>query len=120
MFNVEIYLDQWGAYMSLNEEGYLHETVNHSEAFKSPTGCCTNTVEGLWSLAKLKLKKMKGVLDHRLPALRDEFMYTYHYGFNNADVLMRLLSDLGKYYGKGVGIEKIDAFILNVLKLQLK
>ena len=24
--------DQWGAYMSLNEEGYVHETVNHSEA----------------------------------------------------------------------------------------
>ena len=72
-----------GAYVSLKEEGYLHETVNHSEALKSPTGCCTNTVEGLWSLAKLKIKKMKGVLDHRLPALLDEFMYRYLYGFNN-------------------------------------
>ena len=28
----KIYSDQWGAYMSLNEEGYVHETVNHSEA----------------------------------------------------------------------------------------
>ena len=67
----KIYLDQWGAYMSLNEERYLHETVNHSEAFKSPTGCCTSTVGGLWSLAKLKIK---GVLNLRLPALLDEFM----------------------------------------------
>ena len=95
----KIYSDQWGAYMSLNEEGYLHETVNHSEAFKSLTGYCTNTVEGLWSLAKLKIKKMRGVLHHRLPVLLDEFMYRYHYGFNNGDVFMRMLSDIGKYNG---------------------
>ena len=40
--------------MSLNEEGNLHKTVNHSEAFKSTTGCCTSTMEGLWNLAKLE------------------------------------------------------------------
>ena len=39
------------------------------------------------------------MLDHRLPALLDEFMYRYYYGFNNGDVFMRLLSDIGKYYG---------------------
>ena len=54
---------------------------------------CGRAVE--WSLAKLKIKKMKGVLNHRLPALLDEFMYRYHYGFNNGDVFMRLLSDIG-------------------------
>ena len=97
--------------MSLNEEGHLHETVNHSEAFKLPTECCTNTVEGLWSLAKLKIKKMKDMIDHRIPALLDEFMYRNHYGFNNQDVFMRLLSDWQILWLRSRN-RKIYAFIL--------
>ena len=52
-----IFSDQWSAYFTLAQEGYNHLTVNHSKEFKSDNGCCTNAIEGLWSLAKLKLKQ---------------------------------------------------------------
>jgi transposase len=72
-----IYSDQWAAYFTLKDEGYTHDTVNHSKEFKSSTDCCTNTIEGLWSLIKLKIKKMKGINSHRLPQILDEFMWTF-------------------------------------------
>jgi transposase-like protein len=72
-----IYSDQWAAYFTLKDEGYTHLTVNHSEEFMSAEGCCTNGIEGLWGLAKLRIKKMKGVLPCRLPIYLDEFMYRY-------------------------------------------
>ena len=50
-----IYSDQWGAYCTLAEEGYHHDTVNHSKEFKSATGVCTNGIEGLWGNVKLKI-----------------------------------------------------------------
>ena len=52
-----IFSDKWAAYCTLNVEGYQHDTVNHSTEFKSETGCCTNTIEGLWGNIKLKIKK---------------------------------------------------------------
>ena len=49
-----IHSDEWAAYANLNEEGYIHETVNHTEEFRSDSGCCTN--KGIRSLAKLRIK----------------------------------------------------------------
>lgn len=45
--------DCWRAYSELNNMNYIHQTVNHSQNFKDPnTGACTNTIEGLWRVAK--------------------------------------------------------------------
>ena len=70
-----IYSDKWAANGTLASEGYTHHTVNHSVEFRSSEGCCTNAIEGLWGLAKLRIKKIKGVLTCRLPVYLDEFMY---------------------------------------------
>jgi hypothetical protein len=78
----------------LAQEGYNHLTINHSKEFKSDNGCCTNAIEGLWSLAKLKIKKMKGILPSKLPCILDEFMYRYRNGHENGDVYRRLLHDI--------------------------
>lgn len=80
-----IFSDQWGAYFTLNEEGYTHDTVNHSKEFKSRTGCCTNTIEGLWGNNKLKIKKMKGVLPSHISEILDDYMYRYRFGKSNGD-----------------------------------
>jgi len=37
--------DCWKAYQSLNAEGYIHSTVNHSIEFVSDKGVHTNTIE---------------------------------------------------------------------------
>lgn len=54
--------DCWAAYKTLGDFNYTHMTVNHSKTFKDPkTGACTNTIEGLWRIAK-----------HRIPHYRRE------------------------------------------------
>ena len=47
--------DCWRAYSSLVNEGFVHETVNHSIEFVSECGTHTNTIEGTWSALKKSL-----------------------------------------------------------------
>ena len=49
--------DSWKAYNSLGDEGYKHLTVNHSIQFVDPddSSIHTNSIEGTWKHAKLKL-----------------------------------------------------------------
>ena len=42
-----IHSDEWAAYVNLNEEGYIHETVNLTEEFRNDSGCCSNNIEGI-------------------------------------------------------------------------
>ena len=52
----EIISDEWRAYYSINEHGFKHYTVNHSENFVNPkTGKHTQLIECLWGVAKKKL-----------------------------------------------------------------
>jgi transposase-like protein len=92
-----IYSDQWAAYFTLKDECYTHLTVNHREEFMSSEGCCTNGIEGRWELAKLRIKKMKGVLPCRLPTYLDEFMYHYRFGHSKGDVFFQLIEDVSKF-----------------------
>ena len=57
--NSEIWSDLWKAYGSLNNLGFTHKTVNHSENFVDPnTKVNTQKIEGTWSLIKKFLKKI--------------------------------------------------------------
>ena len=45
--------DGWAGYQCLQAEGYTHEVVNHSVAFKDPeTGAHTITIESTWRHVK--------------------------------------------------------------------
>ena len=45
--------DCWKAYSRLEEEGYVHQTVNHSKEFlNKETGAHTNTIESTWRAVK--------------------------------------------------------------------
>ena len=92
-----VFSDKWGAYYTLSDEGYVHDTVNHSKEFKSESGCCTNTIEGLWGNVKLKIKKMKGVASGKLPEILDEYMYRYRMGHSNGDIFNQLLLGVKEY-----------------------
>ena len=89
-----IYSDCWKAYHSLDIEGYEHSTVNHSIEFKAKDGTCTNGIEGMWGLVKLKIKSMKGVLHDKIEAILDEITYRHRYGLPNGDVYHKLMSDI--------------------------
>jgi len=50
--------DCWKAYDRLNEHGYLHEKVNHSENFVDPeSGAHTQTIESSWRPIKRRLTR---------------------------------------------------------------
>jgi len=50
--------DCWKAYDRLNEYGYLHETVNHSENFIDPESRAhTQTIEFSWRPIKRRLSR---------------------------------------------------------------
>jgi len=54
--------DKWSAYNNISklEEGYDHQTVNHSKNFVDPlTGACTNRIECKWSKLKQKIPKRR-------------------------------------------------------------
>lgn len=51
-----VYTDCWKGYLNIEELGYKHKTVNHSENFVDPkTGAHTNTIEGLWNGIKIQI-----------------------------------------------------------------
>ena len=93
----QIYSDGWKAYSCLQREGFKHSVVNHSVEFKAEDGTCTNSIEGMWGLVKLKIKSMKGVLHDKISAILDEFTYRHRYGLPNGDVYYKLLSDIANH-----------------------
>jgi len=51
-----VHTDCWKGYLNIDELGFEHKTVNHSENFVDPkTGAHTNTIEGLWNRIKLQI-----------------------------------------------------------------
>lgn len=50
-----IWTDVWRGYANLENIGYVHHTVKHSN---SNTGVCTNQVEGFWSNLKQYLRRL--------------------------------------------------------------
>ena len=65
-----IYTDLWKGYNHLEENGYEHSTVNHSQNFKDPiTGTHTNSIEGTWNALKMQVKprnRTKDTIDDHL------------------------------------------------------
>lgn len=66
--------DKFSPYFILNSLGYIHIMVNHSENFVDPfTGTHSNTIEGVWSQIKRKLKAMNRTVKSKLPSYLDEY-----------------------------------------------
>ena len=65
---------KFSPYFNLNSLGYIHIMVNHAENFVDPfTGAHLNTIEGVWSQIKRKLKAKNGTPKSKLPSYLDEF-----------------------------------------------
>ena len=71
-----IMTDSWKAYNQLNQLGYNHYTVNHSENFRDPvTGACTNAIEAYWSRLKGYLRQMNSMGSRLTSEHIDAFMW---------------------------------------------
>jgi hypothetical protein len=67
--------DEWGAYESLDTEGFDHLTVNHSVLFVSAAGVHTQSIESLWSRIKDITKARKGSSKEHLPGFLDYYSF---------------------------------------------
>ena len=73
--------DEWAAYRNLNANGYVHETVNHTQHFVNPvTVVHTKSIESRWVACKAFLRRRYGVVCHVLPAYLDEYMWRTRHG----------------------------------------
>jgi len=87
--------DKFSPYFNLNNIGYIHLMVNHSENFVDPyTGAHSNTIEGVWSQIKRKLKAMNGTRRERIPGYLDEFNWRKCFP---GDPFDRLLADIAEF-----------------------
>ena len=87
--------DKFSPYFNLNGLGYIHVMVNHSENFVDPfTGAHSNTIEGVWSQIKRKLKAMNGTLKSKLPSYLDEYNWRKCYP---GDPFDNLLADIAEF-----------------------
>lgn len=60
-----IYTDCWRAYDTLEEHGYIHANVNHSQNFVDPTtGAHTQNIERHWRELRSKVPKYGRVEEH--------------------------------------------------------
>jgi transposase len=90
-----IHSDEWPAYGSLTQEGYVHETVNHQQHYVDPdTGAHTQAIERSWLDAKIDiLKKKRGVPLYQLQSHLD--YYCWHmYRKNEPDKFIAFLDDI--------------------------
>lgn len=100
----QIFTDSFSAYSSLNDEGFIHSTVNHKKEYVSESGASTNTCEALFSHIKRAFNGIyKSISENLLQSYLNEFAFRfnhandYDYGF---DALMKCLKPLSESYGK--------------------
>ena len=87
--------DKFSPYFNLNDIGYTHLMVNHSENFVDPyTGAHTNTIEGVWNAVKKKLKRMCGTFKHQLPSYLDEFNWQRVYPGERFQMMLQHIAEL--------------------------
>lgn len=86
--------DKFSPYFNLNSIGYIHLMVNHSENFVDPyTGAHSNTIEGVWSQIKRKLKAMNGTVKSKLPCYLDEYNWRKCYPGDPFDNLLEAIAE---------------------------
>ena len=91
-----IYSDEWRSYLSIQNIGYHHDSVNHSVTFVREDGVHTNNIEGVHSLLKADLKIMRGMVEGQIPQYLDEFMFRRN--FRQEDLFSKFLEILAVQY----------------------
>ena len=86
--------DCWKSYGKLSQNGYTHETVNHSEEFVNEKGFHINKQDGHWRQMKTTLPIFRARKEHFSSSLA-EFMWRYkHKNSNTFKIFLRDVKEL--------------------------
>ena len=96
-----IYTDEYNIYARLEQWGYAHKTVNHSqgEYARDEDGdgfheVHTNTIEGVWSLLRSWLRPHRGLSQEKLPLYLAFFEFVHNARRRGKALLTALLQAL--------------------------
>ena len=90
--------DCWKAYCSLEEEGFVHGTMNHSIEFvNSETGDHTQTIESTWRAVKRSLPR-SGTVKSLYESYFAEFIFRRKYLEDSEDKFFALLEQIRRVY----------------------
>ena len=104
----EVFTDEFAVYNTLDEEGYLHDTVKHGnreyvkyrkeialDGTYEITEVHTNTMEGFWSYPKNATKGVHhGVSNHRLQGYVDEYAFRYSHRHDEGPMFFTFLHQI--------------------------
>lgn len=77
-----LYTDDYAAYKILRNEGYIHQSINHSKKIYARGPTHTQTIEGFWSMLKNGIRGTHHSVSPKwLQSYVDEFVFRY----NNRD-----------------------------------
>ena len=96
-----IYTDEYNIYNRLEEWGYSHKTLNHSqhEYARDEDGdgfheVHVNTMEGFWSLLRSWLRPHRGISQEKLPSYLAFFQFTHNARKRGKALLSALIQNL--------------------------
>ena len=94
--------DQWAAYRRLAQHGFIHQTVNHSRNFVSPTDASVHTqsVENSWRLAKKHLRERHAKDQRYLDDYVAEWMWRQLH--QNESKFRSILQDIAVFWPPGM------------------
>ncbi|XP_025264891.1 uncharacterized protein LOC112638075 [Camponotus floridanus] len=91
--------DMWRAYDCLNNEGFIHLTVNHSMNFVDPeTGAHTQNIERTWREVRANIPRY-GTREKHLIGYMAEFFFKRQYKFD--DRIVSFFEAVGKFFPPG-------------------
>lgn len=92
-----IFSDKWKGYNNLSSQGYTHLTVVHKYQFKDyDTGCCTNTIEGIWASVKTHVGKGKRRYED-IQSYLDEYVWRRR-AMSNPCLFMDFIHEIAKQF----------------------
>jgi transposase-like protein len=86
-----VYTDELKSYDGLEELGYKHETINHSEREYARGNVHTNTQEGIWSLLRQWLRTHRGVCKRYLYKYVKTFEFFYNLSVRGMEKMLYIL-----------------------------
>ncbi|KAJ8947712.1 hypothetical protein NQ318_001551 [Aromia moschata] len=103
--NTEIHTDLWRGYINLENHGFKHFTVNHSENFVDPeTGAYIQNIETSWRALRQTVSR-GGVRRDNLADHLCEHLWRHRCDKMNVDPFNKLIQDIRTIYPGKTGLE---------------